>query len=296
MEHISLDSSSKAIDKLSFEDHQKWIDNVLLLNRQSAIFYFIHITSFLNKYSSTLGITRLVYMEKQFFYALDLKLLDWAAKLLNNFIGIFGDDQEAKIRRMKADFIQIQQKEIETDNISPLEEAMKTYKAMFKENQHDKNSIKSYLSLLKANTDASGIGILIDYYNEYLKVYMDDIEVWNELGDIYISMLNYNKAIFCLEEVLLHFPNNYLVYIKIGDLLSSFNNTEAASQALKYYSKSILIKPTPRAFWGIIHIANVFNKYKKELDDNLKKSVKIATENLKTYYPEKYLEEILSMK
>ena len=295
MEHISLNSSSKAMDKLSFENHQKWIDNVLLLNRQSAIFYFIHITSFLGKYASTLGIKRLIYMEKQFFYALDLKLLDWAEKLLNNFIGIFGDE-ESKIRRMRADFIQIQQKEIETDNISPLEEAMKTYKAMFKENQHDKNSIKSYLSLLKANTDASGIGILIDYYNEYLKVYMDDIEVWNELADIYISMLNYNKAIFCLEEVLLHFPNNYLVYIKIGDLLSSFNNTEAASQALKYYSKSILIKPTPRAFWGIIHIGSVFNKYKKEYDENLIKSVKIATENLKNYYPEKYLEEILSMK
>jgi tetratricopeptide (TPR) repeat protein len=123
---------------------------------------------------------------------------------------------------------------------------------------------------------------------------MDDVDVWYELADLYISTLNYNKAIFCLEEVLLHYPNNYEIYIKIGDLLNSFNNTESAGPALKYYSKSILLKPTPRAFWGIIQIGNIYSKFKKPLDDNLKKLIKISIINLKNSYSISMIEALTS--
>lgn len=292
METINLSKSLEAVNKMSFEEHQIWLDNVLSLKKQSSFFYFMHLSEFLRKYSSSLGLTKMVYLEKQFYMSLDLKLLDWSEKILNNFKEIFGD--ETKIRRMFADLQQIKQtKDTDADGLTPLEESLNIYKNLIKKNQNDHKSIKSYLALIKTTVDLDNVRTLIDMYNEYLKVYMDDIEIWNELADIYISTLNYNKAIFCLEEILLHYPNDYITCIKIGDILSSFSNTDSSSNALKYYSRSIMINPTPRAFWGIVNVINTFLKYKKPLSETMKKSFIIATENLKTMYDSKDIDDLL---
>ena len=293
MEHISLGRSKEAVNKFNFEEHQNWLDNVLSLNKQSSLFYFIHISDFLQIYATKLGIKKLVYIEKQFYFALDLKLIDWAEALYKHLSDALGE-KETKVLRYKGDLTQIYYaSEVSTDSEGPIERSLSTYKRLIKENQNDCKSIKAYLSLIKSTCGTEELKTLVDYYNEYLKVYMDDVEIWSELADIYISTLNYNKAIFCLEEVLIHSPNNFQIYIKIGDLLASFNNTESATQALKYYSRSILLKPTPRAFWGIVFIANIFVKYKKPMDDSLKKLLKISNENLKNYYPPSLLEDLV---
>lgn len=294
MEHINLSSSLSLMNNKSEEEYTLWLEQVIKINKQTSLFYFIHISNFLQKYSSSLGIKSLVYLEKQFYFSLDLKLLDWSEKILNNLKSVFSNE-ETKIKRMEADLIQITQtKDIESENLCPLEDAINAYKRLIKENQHDQISLKNYLALVKSTVTLDDIRTLIDLMNEYLKVFMDDAEVWYDLADIYISTLNYNKAIFCLEEVVLHNPNDYSVYIKIGDLLNSFNNTESSGIALKYYCKSILIKPTPRAFWGIIYIKNIFSKYKKPTDESMNKSFKIASENLKRFYPKGYAEELLA--
>lgn len=293
MEPLAYSTSIAELNKLSFEDYQLWLDNAFKLNQQSSLFYFIHISTFLEKFSNKLGISRFAYVEKQFFYALELKLLDWAERLLNNMMEIFGP-KEPKIVRMQADFIQCKQtKNDDPESSSPLEESLEIYRKLIKENQNDRASLKSYLTLIKTTVSMENIRTYINYLNEYVKVFMDDVEVWNELAELYITTLNYNKAIFCLEEVLLHFPNNYLVYIKIGDLLNSFNDSESAKQALKYYCKSIIIRPTPRAFWGIVYIVNTLVKYKEKVDGKLISCLKIATENLKHSYPRSLLDDLI---
>ncbi len=283
MEHISLQNSIVKLDSLSYEEYSQWIDRIIKLNSQSALFYYVHLTNYIQKYETTLGLKKYVYLEKLFYSALELKLLAHSAMILKNFATFFGKN-EPKILMLQADMVQI------TEDTE--ENALSTYSKLFTENQHDRINLKNYIYLKKKDYVYSDLKLYIDLLNEYLKICMDDAEIWQELADIYILTMNYNKAIFCLEEVILHTPNNYLLYIKIGDMLNSFNNTEASSQALKYYAKSILIKPSPRAYWGIIFIENLYKKYKKPIDGQLKSSINIAHEYLNKLYPVGYIEKL----
>ena len=94
----------------------------------------------------------------------------------------------------------------------------------------------------------------------------------------------YDKAAFCLEELLLYSPNNYKVLNKLGDIYASKNNAEDAKMGIKFYSRSILIQPTPRAFFGIQNCASIIIKKEKRLDDKTKNLVEISKKELTKLY------------
>ena len=116
----------------------------------------------------------------------------------------------------------------------------------------------------------------IELWNLYLEVYMNDPDAYNELAQIYLMVNEYDKAIFCLEELLLHSPNDYKVLNKIGDIYCSKNNVNDAKLALKFYSRSIVIQPTPRAFFGIQNCASIISLKEKKLDEKVRKLVDIS--------------------
>jgi len=177
--------------------------------------------------------------------------------------------------------------------------AIETFKRLIKTNQEDRVALKRYLATLKIKFNLSNIKEYTEFLTEYLKVYMDDVDIWFELSDIYLLTNNFNKAVFCLEEVLLFYPNNYDVYTKIGDVLCSFNNTESALSALKYYSQSLLISPTLKAFWGIFYACNIALKYNKTLDEKTACLMKVAKVSILNYYNDspmkKSIKEILEL-
>jgi ER membrane protein complex subunit 2 len=47
---------------------------------------------------------------------------------------------------------------------------------------------------------------------------MADQEAWLELADLYISQQDWNKAAFCLEELILHNPNNHLYLQRYAEI------------------------------------------------------------------------------
>jgi ER membrane protein complex subunit 2 len=47
---------------------------------------------------------------------------------------------------------------------------------------------------------------------------MADQEAWLELADLYISQQEWNKAAFCLEELILHNPNNHLYLQRYAEI------------------------------------------------------------------------------
>ena len=58
----------------------------------------------------------------------------------------------------------------------------------------------------------------IEALNDYLKVYQADQEAWLELCDVYLSELEYSKAAFCLEELILMHPYNHVYHQKFADV------------------------------------------------------------------------------
>ena len=128
---------------------------------------------------------------------------------------------------------------------------MRQYKSMMINDQNDNESIKKYIFFMKLSVDLNNKQTINDYielWNFYLDAYMNDPDAYNELAQIYLMVNEYDKAIYCLEELLLHSPNDYKVLNKIADIYCSKNNSADAKIAIKNYSQSILINPTPRAF------------------------------------------------
>ncbi len=259
----------------SFDKYRTFLDNSFKLNSNSSIFHFTHLENLLNMHKNSLENELYFYKDKLFYLALELKKVDVAENLLKEFKTHFGRN-EVKIIRMEASFNEI------SDNKYDL--ALETFKRLIKANQEDRVSLKRYLSTLKIKYNLNNIKDYTELLTEYLKIYMDDVDIWYELSDIYLLANNYNKAIFCLEEVLLFYPNNYTILTKIGDILSSFNNSDSANNALKYYSQSVLIKPSLKAFWGIYYALNILLKYNKTLDEKNTNLMKIAKINILGFY------------
>jgi tetratricopeptide (TPR) repeat protein len=272
----NVNQSLSIVKKKSYEEYKEWLDNNLRLHKNTTIFLFNALDYFINNYSSDLAYEKYYYIEKLYYMCLELKLIDYAKRQLKEIVNEF-TQSEPKVKRMIALIKEVDSKE-------DIDSALNIYKSLIKSNQEDRSSIKRYLALYKAQLDLESLKKYTEFWNEYLKVYMDDIEAWYELCDVYLFTNNYNKAIFCLEEILLHQPHNYKVYIKLGDVLSTMNNSEAAIMAIKYYSQSVLIKPTPRALWGLVYTINIVKRVNKDLDEKQTNLVKIAEKKLKELY------------
>lgn len=47
---------------------------------------------------------------------------------------------------------------------------------------------------------------------------MSDVEAWQELCELYLQCQDYQKAVFCAEELLLHQPHSHLFQQKVADI------------------------------------------------------------------------------
>jgi ER membrane protein complex subunit 2 len=82
---------------------------------------------------------------------------------------------------------------------------------------------------------------------------MNDPSVWALLAEIYLKTHNYQKAIFCWEEVLLSSPLNYQIYLRIAECYYTLGKGDNLILARKYFSRTLELKSDyPRAFWGLL--------------------------------------------
>ena len=260
-------------NKRSYQDYKEWLFKEIKSNQQPAVFIKMHIENFLSKYKKQLGIEENVLLKKLFFIYLELKNFQPALNIVVKLIKDFGKDRQ--LLRMYGEESEIDPK----GGDIPLRQ----YKAMILNDQNDKESIKKYIMFMKSSVDLRNKQTINDYielWNQYLEVFMNDPDGYNELSQVYLMCNEYDKAAFCLEELLLHSPNDYKILNKLGDIYASKNNVEDAKTAINFYSRSILIYPTARAFFGILNCASII----KKLDEKLKKLVNISKTELSKMY------------
>ena len=53
---------------------------------------------------------------------------------------------------------------------------------------------------------------------------MTDFEGWMELCDLYLSQLDYSKACYCMEELIMSNPHNHLFYQKFAEVRNIMKN------------------------------------------------------------------------
>ena len=275
MSHIEQSISNW--NKHSFEEYKDWLFKQIKTNNGSTIFLKNHIQNFMSKYKNNIGIEENFLYKKLFFINLELKNYKESYNILIKLIKDFG--RERKLLRMYGEESEIDPKGGDIP--------MRQYKSMMINDQNDNESIKKYIYFMKLSMDLNDKQTINDYvelWNLYLDAYMNDPEAYNELSQVYLMVNEYDKAIFCLEELLLHTPNDYKVLNKIGDIYCSKNNLADAKTAIKFYSRSILINPTPRAFFGIQNCCSIIVKKEKKLDESTQKLLDISKNELKKFY------------
>ena len=274
-----IEQSISKWNKHSFEEYKDWLFNQITSNNESTMFLKSHIENFMIKFKNRIGLQENFLYKKLFFIHLELKNYKEAMNILVKLLKEFGRDK--KLLRMYGEESEIDPKGGDIP--------MRQYKSMMINDQNDNESIKKYIYFMKISVDLNNKQTINDYielWNFYLDVYMNDPDAYNELAQIYLMANEYDKAIFCLEELLLHSPDDYKIMNKLGDIYCSKNNSADAKIAIKYYSQSVLINPTPRAFFGIQNSANIIIQKEKKLDDKVKKLVDISKNELTKLYGE----------
>ena len=256
-----------------FQEYKDWLFKEIKTNQQTSVFLKNHIENFMAHYKKQIGVEGNFLLKKLFFIYLEIKNFKDAHNILIKLIKEFGKDKQ--LLRMYGEECEINPKGGDIP--------MRNYKSLMINDQNDNESIKKYILFMKLSIDLNNkqtINDYIDLWNEYLEVYMNDPFAYNELSEVYLMVNEYDKAAFCLEELLLYSPNDYKILNKIGDIYTSKNNAEDAKTAIKFYARSILIQPTPRAFFGIQNCASII----KKLDEKTKKLVNISKKELSKMY------------
>lgn len=97
---------------------------------------------------------------------------------------------------------------------------------------------------------------------------MVDAEAWQELGELYLNENDYNKAAFCIEELILHNPHNHLLHQRLADIRYTQGGFENLELARAYYCQAVKLNPKNlRALLGlqmvgIVDILYTFNSIK----------------------------------
>jgi len=112
--------------------------------------------------------------------------------------------------------------------------ALAQFKNLQKDNLLDQDTQKRRVAVLRSSDNIK------DYVNE-LNNYIDtnplDKEAWLELADVYMEYLNYEKALYCYEEVLILDPESLNNMMRIGELYYTIGNQpENLIMARKYFS------------------------------------------------------------
>lgn len=86
--------------------------------------------------------------------------------------------------------------------------------------------------------------------------FMSDQEAWSELCDLYLSEGEYNRAVFCAEELVLHTPHNFFVHQRLGDIRYTMGGIENLKLALAYYSQALKLNASSmRSLFGLFLVS-----------------------------------------
>jgi ER membrane protein complex subunit 2 len=104
---------------------------------------------------------------------------------------------------------------MELEAMEEYNDAIDFYDLLLEEDETNAHIRKRKISCLKAQ---NRIKEYISELTDYLKTFQADHEAWLELCDAYLNELDYSKAAFCLEELILMYPHNHVYHQRFADV------------------------------------------------------------------------------
>jgi tetratricopeptide (TPR) repeat protein len=174
--------------------------------------------------------------------------------------------------------------------IGKFEKAEQRYEQILEEDETNAHVIKRKISCYKSQNK---IKEYINELNDYLKKFQADHEAWLELCEAYLNEMEFSKAAFCLEELILMNPHNHVYHQKYADIKYTQGNFELARN---YYSYSLKLNPNNiRSLYGILLATTNLKSLQKskELSENSKLNI-WAKEQLESKYKVSFKNKIIS--
>ncbi|XP_053970071.1 ER membrane protein complex subunit 2-like [Anastrepha obliqua] len=184
------------------------------------------------------GNERHLILEQVILAALDTSRFDIAGKCIEQLSTEFPDSMRVmKFEAMRLEAMQM------------YDEANDLLDEIIAKDETNAAPRKRKIAILKAKGKRTEA---IKELSEYLKTFMSDQEAWHELYALYLAEGDYSKAVFCLEEVLLHNPHSHLIQQRIAEIRYTMGGIENVEIARTYYSQALKLNPNNlRALYGL---------------------------------------------
>lgn len=125
------------------------------------------------------------------------------------------------------------------------------YQSILEKDPTDMLTLKRQISIAKTQGLRDQT---IRLLTEYLHLFGSDFEAWLELASIYLENCMYTSAVFCFEELITLQPQNYHLYVRYGEVLSTIGGLDNLITARKQFTFSLELSKVNnlRAWWGIV--------------------------------------------
>ncbi|XP_045180975.2 ER membrane protein complex subunit 2-like [Mercenaria mercenaria] len=165
------------------------------------------------------------------------------------------------------------------------EKATEQYEKILEEDSTNMFARKRQIAILKEKNDVLGA---IESLNKYLEMFMTDFDAWMELCDLYLLFQDYNKAAFCMEELIMSNPHNHLYHQKFAEIKYTQGGSENLETARSYFAQACKLNPNNmRAQFGLLltasNLATGHSKNQKEKNSNSKYAVWAAEQIIDKY-------------
>ncbi|XP_054719635.1 ER membrane protein complex subunit 2-like [Uloborus diversus] len=188
-------------------------------------------------YVHKLGDEKWLVYEQVCLAALDCHRLDIAQECLQALDAQFPGS--LRVRKLRA---------MEFEALDRYEDALKLYESILQHDESNSVIYKRKVAVLKAQNK---IPEAIKELSDYLKKFMSDHEAWMELSELYLKEQDYNKAAFCVEELILYNPHNHLYHQKYAEIQFTIGGFENMELARAYFAQSIKLNPrNMRSLYG----------------------------------------------
>ncbi|XP_074656469.1 ER membrane protein complex subunit 2-B-like [Tubulanus polymorphus] len=151
-------------------------------------------------------------------------------------------------------------------------DALGVYESILEEDETNSLVHKRIVALYKAQNN---IPDAISKLNKYLEQFMADYEAWMELCDLYLLEMDYSKAAFCMEEVLMSNPHNHLYHQRYAEIKYTQGGLDNLETARAYFSQAAKLNSNNmRALFGLFMAAT--NLAAKSKSEQKKENIKYA--------------------
>lgn len=116
------------------------------------------------------------------------------------------------------------------------DDAEAVYDAILKENEGDQRILRRKIACAKSRGDDA---LAKRRLSEYLEIFGADADGWLELGKLHAAAGDYDRAVFCYEEVLCAMPYDPNAHRRLAEVLYTMGGEENARDAKNHFAAAL---------------------------------------------------------